>query len=79
MEAKKKAVCHVCEQTFELCPVVFDEDSNVSQGEGGGFSLLPEHDSVPGKAVSHIRSSKTGEILKTICAGSFRPPKIAVH
>lgn len=73
-----KAVCHICEQTFDLCPVEFDEDSGVS-GEGGGFSLIPEHPAVPGKKSSPIISSKTYKVVKVVCAGSFRPPKISLN
>ncbi len=73
-----KAVCRVCERVFELCPVAAEEGSGIAPG-GMGFSLLPEHDAVPGKGTSEVRDGETGKVLKVICDGSLRPPQVAVH
>ena len=72
-----KAVCHVCEQALEVCEVKIDPDSGIVGG--GGFTLLLPRDPTPGKAETKVVSVQTGEVLRRLCNGSLRPPRLSVH
>lgn len=73
-----KVVCHVCGQPFEQVPVIFDEEESDSHEEPSIY-LVPEHPAVEGFAIAEIRNAKTGEVVGTMCDGSFRPPKMLVQ
>ena len=81
-----KAICHVCEQVFELSKVTFAKDSGVVQEKKekginakASFTLIPSHPPIPGKAVTEVVSSTTGKVIELLCNGSLRLPKINVH
>ena len=75
-----KAICKICERAFKVAVVTFAEDSGVEIPKGSsGFCLIPTHDAVAGKKASAIVCSRTGTVLRTICAGSLKPPSITVH
>ncbi len=73
-----KSVCRTCEKVFEDAKVTFAEGSGVTS-DGKGFSLIPPHDAVPGKAFTEIINEQSGKVTRIICHGSLRPPTISVH
>jgi hypothetical protein len=69
-----KAVCPICNKAFELTTVRFEESSNVVKGQGESFCLIPEHVGIEGKDTGRLVDASTGNLIKTFCDGSFRPP-----
>ncbi len=71
-----KTICHICERAFELVTVTFSEKPGL---RGEGFYLIPEHAPLEGKKRTRVVNQNTGEVIKELCDGSLRPPKIIVH
>ena len=53
-----------------LCSVSY----SIVQEEGEPFYLIPEHVGIEGKDTGGLVDASTGNLIKTFCDGSFRPP-----
>lgn len=74
-----RGICPVCEQLVDAKPLVFADDCNVitddSLPDSERLLLTVRHPAVPGYGATAIVSEQTGEVLETMCKGSWRPVK----